>query len=123
MHQQNLNRYTKGGKLTKDKIIFESTSGNTGITLGMIDATKDYQITLVMPDGISVERQHILETFGAKIILTPGCDGTNGTIHRAHKLLDDNLEIYFLPNQFDNENNVLAHYETTGLEIFTQTDR
>lgn len=112
----------KEGKLTKDKIILEPTSGNTGIALGMIGATKGYQVTLVMPDCVSLERRHILEAFGAKIILTPGCNGTDGAIHRAHKLLEENPEKYFMPNQFENENNVLAHYETTGPEIYSQTN-
>ena len=72
--------------LTKDKIILEPTSGNTGIALAMIGATKGYRVKLVMPSCVSVERQRILEAFGAEIILTPGCDGTDGAIHRAHKL-------------------------------------
>lgn len=112
----------KQGKLTKDKIILEPTSGNTGIALAMIGATKGYQVTLVMPDCVSVERRRILEAFGAEIILTSGCDGTDGAIRKAHKLIEEEPERYFMPNQFENENNVLAHYETTGPEIFSQTN-
>jgi cysteine synthase B len=112
----------KSGKLTHDKIILEPTSGNTGIALAMIGAANGYQVTLVMPKCVSVERQRILEAFGAEIILTPGCEGTDGAIRKAHKLLEERPERYFMPNQFANENNVLAHYETTGPEIFSQTN-
>jgi cysteine synthase B len=110
------------GMLTRDKIILEPTSGNTGIALAMIGAAKGYQVTLTMPKCVSVERQRILEAFGAKIILTPGCDGTDGAIKKAHELLKEDPNKYFMPNQFENENNVLAHYETTGPEIFSQTN-
>ncbi len=110
------------GKLTPKKTILEPTSGNTGIALAMIGAAKDYKVTLVMPSCVSSERQRILEAFGANVILTPGCDGTDGAIQKAHKLLRENQDNYFMPNQFDNKNNVLSHYETTGPEIFKQTN-
>ena len=110
------------GKLTPKKTILEPTSGNTGIALAMIGAAKGYKVTLVMPSCVSSERQRILEAFGANVILTPGCDGTDGAIQKAHKLLRENPDNYFMPNQFDNENNVLSHYETTGPEIFKQTN-
>ena len=110
------------GELTRDKIILEPTSGNTGISLAMIGAAKRYQVVLVMPDCVSVERRRILEAFGARVVLTPGCDGTDGAIRRSHELLRENPEGYFMPNQFENESNVLAHYETTGPEIYAQTD-
>ncbi|EMR73664.1 cysteine synthase [Thermoplasmatales archaeon SCGC AB-539-N05] len=110
------------GELTHDKIILEPTSGNTGIALAMIGAAKGYQVTLTLPKCVSMERQRILEAFGAEIILTPGCDGTDGAIRKAHELLKGEPERYFMPNQFENENNVLAHYETTGPEIFSQTN-
>lgn len=112
----------ESGILTKDKIILEPTSGNTGIALAMIGATKGYRVILVMPNCVSVERQRILEAYGAEIILTPGCDGTDGAIHKAHELLKKNPGKYYMPNQFANENNILAHYETTGPEIFFQTN-
>ena len=110
------------GELTRDKIILEPTSGNTGISLAMIGAAKRYQVVLVMPDCVSVERRRILEAFGARVVLTPGCDGTDGAIRRSHELLREDPEGYFMPNQFENESNVLAHYETTGPEIYAQTD-
>jgi len=112
----------ESGCLTKDKIILEPTSGNTGIALAMIGATKGYRVTLVMPSCVSVERQRILEAFGAEIILTPGCDGTDGAINKAHQILKENPSKYYMPNQFENENNILAHYETTGPEMFFQTN-
>ena len=111
----------ESGELTRDKIILEPTSGNTGIALAMIGASKGYQVTLVMPKCVSVERRRILEAFGAEVILTPGCKGTDGAIRKAHELLNETPERYFMPNQFENENNILAHYETTGPEIFSQT--
>jgi len=110
------------GKIIPKKVILEPTSGNTGIALAMIGAAKGYHVTLVMPDCVSVERRRILEAFGAEVILTPGCDGTDGAIQKAHELLEEAPEKYFMPNQFENENNVLAHYETTGPEIFAQTN-
>ncbi len=109
------------GELTRDKIILEPTSGNTGISLAMIGAAKGYHVALAIPECVSVERRHILEAFGAEVILTPGCDGTDGAIRRSHELLREDPERYFMPNQFENESNVLAHYETTGPEIFAQT--
>jgi cysteine synthase B len=112
----------ESGELTCDKIILEPTSGNTGIALAMIGATKGYNVKLVMPDCVSMERRRILDAFGAEVILTPGCDGTDGAIRKAHELLKKEPERYFMPNQFENENNVLAHYETTGPEIFAQTN-
>lgn len=109
------------GELTRDKIILEPTSGNTGIALAMIGAAKEYRVTLVMPACVSAERIRILQAFGAEVILTPGCDSTDGAIRKAHELFNENPGFYFMPNQFENESNVLAHYETTGPEIFAQT--
>ena len=112
----------ESGYLTKDKIILEPTSGNTGIALAMIGAAKGYRVILLMPSCVSVERQRILEAYGAEIILTEGCKGTDGAIHKAHQMVKENPGKYFMPNQFENENNILAHYETTGPEIFFQTN-
>ncbi len=110
------------GELNKDKTILESTSGNTGIALAMIGASKGYRVRLVMPDCVSLERRRILEAFGAEVVLTPGGEGTDGAIRKAHEILNEEPEKYFMPNQFENESNVLAHYETTGPEIFSQTE-
>jgi len=112
----------ESGELVHGKIILEATSGNTGIALAMIGAAKGYKVKLIMPDCVSIERRRILEAFGSEVVLTPGCDGTNGAIRKAHELLKMEPNEYFMPNQFDNEHNVLAHYETTGPEIFAQTD-
>lgn len=108
----------ESGELTKNQIILEPTSGNTGIGLAMIGAAKGYRVKIVMPETMSVERRKILSAYGAEIILTPGELGMNGAIEEAQRYVD-NPE-YFLPNQFTNPNNVLAHYETTGPEILEQ---
>jgi len=112
----------ESGRLTPDKVIVEPTSGNTGIALAMIAAAKGYRVKLFMPGCVSMERQRILEAFGAEIVLTPSKERTDGAIRRAHKLLNGNSDKYYMPNQFVNENNILAHYETTGPEIFSQTN-
>jgi cysteine synthase B len=111
----------ESGELTPGKTILEPTSGNTGIALAMIGAALGYKVKLTMPECVSMERRRTIEAFGAEIELTAGNRSTDGAIIRAHKILEENPEQYFMPNQFDNENNVLAHYETTGPEIFKQT--
>jgi len=109
------------GQLTRGKTILEPTSGNTGIALAMIGAAKGYRVKLFMPECVSTERQHILQALGAEIVLTPARQGTDGAIRKAHQLLADEPDRYYMPNQFDNEANVQAHYETTGPEVFAQT--
>ena len=109
------------GELVRGKTIIEATSGNTGIALAMIAAAEGYQVILVMPDCVSIERRKTLEAYGAELILTPGCNGTDGAIMKAHELYNQNPKKYYMPNQFKNEYNVLAHYETTGPEIYRQT--
>ena len=111
----------EGGLLTKDKVILEPTSGNTGIALAMIGAAKGYRVKLTLPGCVSTERRHILEAFGAEVVLTPPHEGTDGAIRRAHEIMAEEGERYFMPNQFANPNNCLAHYETTGPEVFAQT--
>jgi len=110
------------GSLTKDKTILEPTSGNTGIALAMIGAAKGYRVKLTLPACVSSERRHILEAFGAEVIMTPANEGTDGAIRLAHKIVEKEPNVYFMPNQFANPNNPLAHYETTGPEIFKQTN-
>jgi cysteine synthase B len=109
------------GLLTRDKIILEATSGNTGIGLAMIGAAKKYRVKLTMPACVSVERRKVLEAFGAELILSPANEGTDGAIRLAHRIMAESPDRYFMPNQFDNPANVLAHYETTGREIIEQT--
>ena len=109
------------GELTPDKIILEPTSGNTGIALAMIAAARGYRIKLVMPACVSVERRSVLEAYGAEIVLSPGCETTDGAIRLAHKIYANEPGVYYMPNQYANPNNVLAHYETTAPEIMRQT--
>ncbi|MCS7163617.1 MAG: cysteine synthase family protein [Thermodesulfovibrio sp.] len=111
----------QNGVLTKDKIILEPTSGNTGIGLAMIAAAKGYRIKLVMPGCVSVERRRILEALGAELILSPAEESTDGAIKLAYQIYEEAPELYFMPNQFDNDANVKAHYETTAVEIIEQT--
>jgi S-sulfo-L-cysteine synthase (O-acetyl-L-serine-dependent) len=108
-------------KLTRDKIILEATSGNTGIGLAMVASAKKYRVKLTMPACVSIERRRVLEAFGAELILSPPDEATDGAIRLAHRILSEDPEKYFMPNQFDNAANVLAHYETTGREILEQT--
>jgi len=112
----------KEGLLNHDKTILEATSGNTGIGLAMVGAARGYRVKLTMPNCVSVERRNVLMVFGAELELTPTPEGTDGAIRRAHEILDSDPDSYFMPNQFDNENNVRAHYETTGREVLDQTN-
>jgi len=109
------------GTLTKDKIIIEATSGNTGIGLAMIGAVKGYRVQIVMSSAVSVERQSMIKAFGSEIILTAPELGTDGAIIKAKELVAANPDKYYNPNQFSNETNKLAHYKTTAEEIWEQT--
>jgi cysteine synthase B len=111
----------KKGLLNHNKTVLEPTSGNTGIGLAMVCVAKNYKIKLVMPACVSIERKLILEALGAEVILSPANEGTDGAIRLAHKILNENPETYFMPNQFENPANILAHYETTAQEIIVQT--
>lgn len=106
----------QSGKLTKEKTIIEATSGNTGIALAWLGRKKGYKVTIVMPDNMSLERQQLLKIFGAELILTKGGYGMQGAIDTAQKLMAQDKQ-YFMPDQFSNPANPLAHYETTGVEI------
>jgi len=112
----------KDGLLTKDKIIIEATSGNTGIALAMIGIVKGYNVQIVMSDAVSIERQKMIRSFGAEIILTPGKMGTDGAILKTREIIKENPDKYFNPNQYSNDSNKLAHYEATAEEIWNQTD-
>ncbi|RLA92134.1 MAG: cysteine synthase B, partial [Deltaproteobacteria bacterium] len=111
----------KNGELTKDKIILEPTSGNTGIGLAMVAAAKGYKAKLVMPACVSEERRRILEAFGTELELSPANQGVDGAIRRARKILEARPDTYYMPDQYSNKNNVRAHYEGTGPEIIKQT--
>jgi cysteine synthase B len=110
----------QSGELTLDKIILEPTSGNTGIALAMIASARGYRIKLAMPACVSMERRSILEAYGAEIVLSPGCEKTDGAIRLAHKIYAEEPGRYYMPNQYDNINNPLAHELTTGPEIVNQ---
>ena len=112
----------KEGVLTQNKTIIEPTSGNTGIGLAMVSVVKGYNLEIVMSEAVSIERRKMLQAFGVKIILTPAELGTDGAILKARELVNDNPDKYFMPDQFSNHYNKLAHYETTAKEIFRQTD-
>src|SRR4030043_1726522 len=109
------------GKLTRDKIILEATSGNTGKGLALVASAKKYRVKLTMPACVSMERRKILEAFGAELLLSPSEEGTDGAIRLAHRIYSEDSGMYLMSNQFDNQANVLAHYETTGKEIIEQT--
>ncbi len=109
------------GRIKKGDTILEATSGNTGIGLAMVGAARGYKVVLVMPACVSLERRKILEAFGAELILSPGNEGTDGAIKLAHKMMEESPAKYFMPNQFDNQANIRAHYDTTGREIIEQT--
>ncbi|MBI3085234.1 MAG: cysteine synthase family protein [candidate division NC10 bacterium] len=105
----------RSGALTRDKILLEPTSGNTGIALAMVARLKGYKVKVVVPDNVTVERRQLLELFGAEIIYSDGSKGTNGSIKLAQQLAEDPR--YFMPYQYGNPANPLAHYETTAVEI------
>jgi cysteine synthase B len=111
----------KKGKLSASKTILEATSGNTGIGLAMIGACKGYRVKLTLPECVSMERRQTLMAYGAELVLTPSEERTDGAIKAAHKMMEEFPDRYFMPNQFENPDNWLSHYETTGSEILFQT--
>ena len=111
-----IERAEADGSLNHDKIILEPTSGNTGIALAFIARRKGYHIKVVMPENVSHERAQLLEAYGAEIVFSDGAKGTNGAIVVAEEMAAENPN-YFMPYQYGNEANPLAHYETTGQEI------
>ncbi|MFT6835040.1 MAG: cysteine synthase A, partial [Francisellaceae bacterium] len=111
----------KKGLLTKDKILIEPTSGNTGIALAMVAASKGYKLILVMPETMSIERRQLMAAFGAQLVLTSGSKGMKGTIDEATKMAQDNPEKYYILQQFNNPSNPEIHEETTGPEIWQDT--
>jgi cysteine synthase B len=109
------------GELTPDKIILDSTSGNTGIAYAMIGAARGYKVKLVMPGNVSPERSKIVKLYGAEVIHSSAMEGSDGAILLARKIYEENPDLYFKPDQYNNEFNPLAHYKGTGPEIWRQT--
>jgi cysteinyl-tRNA synthetase len=112
----------KSGKLTKDKVIIEASSGNTGIAMAIVAAVKGYRITIIIPESVSIERRKLIKAYGAELVLSSGAEGTDGAIEIKKRILVENPEKYADLNQFKNPANITAHYSITGKEILTQTE-
>ncbi|MBO8455100.1 MAG: cysteine synthase family protein [Bacteroidetes bacterium] len=108
------------GQLYHGKTIIEPTSGNTGIGLAIVGIVKGYPVEIVMSSAVSIERRKIIRSYGAKVILTPADEGTDGAIRLATRMVKENPEKYYMPDQFSNACNYQAHYESTALEIWQQ---
>ena len=111
----------KSGRLNRNKIIIDSTSGNTGIAYALIGAAKGYQVTLVMPLNVSEERKRIVKAFGAKIVFTDPLLGSDGAMLEAKRIVAGEPSKYFYADQYNNSANWMAHYDTTGVEVWKQT--
>jgi cysteine synthase B len=111
----------EAGLLTRNKIIIDSTSGNTGIAYAMIAAVKGYRLKIILPENASIERKKIIAGFGAEIVYSSPLEGADGAIRLAKQIYDESPEKYFMPDQYNNPSNPKAHYLTTGPEILEQT--
>ena len=109
------------GELTTDKVILDSTSGNTGIGYALVAAAKGYRLTLVMPGNVSKERAETVRAYGAEIVFSDPTEGSDGAIVKAREMIAADPDRYYYPDQYGNPNNPRAHYETTGPEIVAQT--
>lgn len=112
----------RSGKLTKDKVIIDATSGNTGIALAMVGTALGYQVELAMPSNVSEERKRIIKAFGAKIHFTNPLESTDGAIIFVRKLVEKNPDKYYYIDQYNNDSNWKAHFESTAVEIWNQTE-
>jgi S-sulfo-L-cysteine synthase (O-acetyl-L-serine-dependent) len=111
----------RSGQLRRGKVILDATSGNTGIAYAMIGASRGYKVKLCLPANASQERKHILRAYGVELVLTDPARSTDGAIEKARELYHNDPELYFYPDQYNNDANWKAHYETTGPEIIQQT--
>jgi cysteine synthase B len=111
----------RSGALTRDKIIIDATSGNTGIAYAMIGAARGYRVRLCVPENVTLERKRILRAFGAEVIYTDPMQGSDGAILRVKAMYAEHPDLYFYPDQYNNPGNWRSHYDTTGPEIFDQT--
>jgi S-sulfo-L-cysteine synthase (O-acetyl-L-serine-dependent) len=111
----------RSGALTRDKIIIDATSGNTGIAYAMIGAARGYRVRLCVPGNVTPERKRILKAFGADVVYTDPMQGSDGAIIRVKQMYEENPGLYFYPDQYNNPGNWRAHYDTTGPEILEQT--
>ena len=116
-----INDAEKRGILKAGATIIEPTSGNTGIGLAAVAASRGYKAIIVMPDTMSIERRKLMAVFGAKVVLTPGAEGMQGAINKARELASE-IDGSFIPDQFSNSANAQAHYKTTGPEIWEDTE-
>ena len=111
----------RSGRLTRDKIILDATSGNTGIAYAMIGAARGFRVRLCVPENVTPERKKVLRAFGAEVVFTSAMDGSDGAILKAREMYAANPDLYFYPDQYNNESNWRAHFDTTGVEIIEQT--
>jgi S-sulfo-L-cysteine synthase (O-acetyl-L-serine-dependent) len=111
------------GRLTRDKILLDATSGNTGIAYAMICAYKGYRVRLCLPGNASRERKHVLKAYGAEMVFSDAGEGSDGAIRLCRKLYEENPDLYFYPDQYNNPANWKAHYDGTAVEILAQTER
>jgi cysteine synthase B len=109
------------GELTRDKVILDSTSGNTGIAYAMVGAAKGYRVELVMPESVSIERRHVIEAYGARVVLSDPLEGSDGAILKCREIFEANPGRYYKPDQYNNPSNPKAHYLNTAPEIWEQT--
>ncbi|MBV8196291.1 MAG: cysteine synthase family protein [Candidatus Dormibacteraeota bacterium] len=112
----------RSGRLTRDRIILDSTSGNTGIAYAMIGAAKGYRVQLVMPGNVSEERRAIVSAYGAEIVYSDSLEGSDGAIRRVREIYAADPDRYFMPDQYNNDANWRAHFDGTGPEIWEQTN-
>lgn len=111
----------KNGVLKKDSVVIEPTSGNAGVSLAMVAASRGYRVVITMPDSMSIERRNLLKAYGAELVLTEGAKGMKGAISKANELAKT-YKNSFIPGQFENQSNPDAHFKTTGPEIWNETD-